>query len=221
MRGGITWTLPRYQAVDKLPYIPPSELVDTLIGACSRPIATFLQFLRETGARRSEAFYIPWRDLDLERGTATITPEKGSHARLCKLSPRLCAMLGALPKDMKYVWGETKLDFFQRTFQRQRKRLANRLNDPRLQRISFHTLRHLKGTMEYARSHDIVYVQRLLGHRSISNTLKYVQLVQGMAGSEDFTCKVARKLEEASGLIEAGFDYVTELDGVKLFRKRK
>jgi len=32
---------------------------------------------------------------------------------------------------------------------------------------------------------------------------------------------VGKSLEEASKLIEAGFDYVTELDGVKLFRKRK
>jgi len=39
--------------------------------------------------------------------------------------------------------------------------------------------------------------------------------------SEDFVCKTARTLEEASTLIEAGFEYVTELDGVKLFRKRK
>ena len=28
-------------------------------------------------------------------------------------------------------------------------------------------------------------------------------------------------LNEASSLIEAGFEYVTEMDGVKLFRKRK
>ena len=31
----------------------------------------------------------------------------------------------------------------------------------------------------------------------------------------------ARTVEEASKLIEVGFDYVTEIDGVKLFRKRK
>jgi len=28
-------------------------------------------------------------------------------------------------------------------------------------------------------------------------------------------------LEEAKALIESGFEYVTEVDGVKLFRKRK
>ena len=33
--------------------------------------------------------------------------------------------------------------------------------------------------------------------------------------------KVARNFQEAKSLIEAGFDYVTDMDGVKLFRKWK
>lgn len=36
-----------------------------------------------------------------------------------------------------------------------------------------------------------------------------------------FTCRTARTLEEASQLVEASFEYVTDIDGVKLFRKRK
>jgi hypothetical protein len=39
--------------------------------------------------------------------------------------------------------------------------------------------------------------------------------------SEEYTCKVAKSLEEASKLIEAGFEYVTEMDRIKIFRKRK
>jgi hypothetical protein len=32
---------------------------------------------------------------------------------------------------------------------------------------------------------------------------------------------VAKDVQEAKQLVEAGFDYVTDIDGVKLFRKRK
>ena len=39
--------------------------------------------------------------------------------------------------------------------------------------------------------------------------------------SEDYVCKVARTVVEARQLVEEGFDYVTEIDGMKLFRKRK
>jgi hypothetical protein len=39
--------------------------------------------------------------------------------------------------------------------------------------------------------------------------------------SDDYTVKVASIIEEACKLAEVGFDYVTEMDGKKLFRKRK
>jgi len=34
-------------------------------------------------------------------------------------------------------------------------------------------------------------------------------------------CKIARKPEEIAKLIEAGFEYICEHDGLKFFRKRK
>ena len=38
---------------------------------------------------------------------------------------------------------------------------------------------------------------------------------------DDYICKVARKSEEIKEPIEAGFEYVTDQDGLKFFRKRK
>jgi hypothetical protein len=37
----------------------------------------------------------------------------------------------------------------------------------------------------------------------------------------EFYCKTASSIEEASKLIEAGFEYVTTFGGVMLFGKRK
>jgi integrase len=51
--------------------------------------------------------------------------------------------------------------------------LATKLQNPRLLRITFHTFRHWKATMEYNRTKDILYVMKLLGHRCIKNTLVY------------------------------------------------
>lgn len=97
--------------------------------------------------------------------------------------------------------------------------LSNKLGNPRLHEIAFKTFRHWKATMEYHRTKDILHVQWLLGHKRLSNTLIYTHLVN--FESDEYTCRVAKSLEEASKLIEAGFEYVTELDGAKLFRKRK
>jgi len=105
-------------------------------------------------------------------------------------------------------------------FQRQRKRVAQKLQNPRLLRISFHTIRHWKATMEYQRTKDILYVMRLLGHKSIKNTLIYTQLVEFEENTDQYISKVATTVDEARELIEAGFEYVCDMDGVKIFRKK-
>jgi len=42
-----------------------------------------------------------------------------------------------------------------------------------------------------------------------------------MGQNDEFHVKVARTLDEACELVEAGFEYVTDMDGGKIFRKRK
>jgi len=73
--------------------------------------------------------------------------------------------------------------------------------------------------MEYHRTKDILYVKQLLGHKSINNTMLYTQLVQ--FESDEFHSAVAKTIQEARGLIEAGFEYACGMEGVKLFRKRE
>jgi hypothetical protein len=93
------------------------------------------------------------------------------------------------------------------------------LVNPRIREISFKTLRHWKATMEYHKTKDILHVKQLLGHKNINNTFIYTHLVS--FESDDWVCKVESSLEEAVQLVEAGFEYVTEVEGKKLFRKRK
>ena len=57
-------------------------------------------------------------------------------------------------------------------------------------------------------------------HRNIKNTLLYTQLVKTQS-EDEYVCRVAKTVEQAAELIEAGFEYVCEINGAKLFRKRK
>jgi hypothetical protein len=61
-------------------------------------------------------------------------------------------------------------------------------------------------------------VKQQLGHRSLTSTIRYTHLVN--FESDEFVCKVARTVEEAKALVENGFDYVTDVESFKLFRKR-
>src|SRR6266705_4669185 len=216
---GFAFQKPRYERIEKIPCIPLETEIDALISGTGPKTSAVLQLLKETGARIGEAWTLKWSDIDLERGIVTITPEKGSYSRQLKISSKVCGMLSRLPRKSTRIFGWANLDSFRREYEKQRKKIAFKLNNPRLCEIRLHTFRHFKATMEYHKTKDILHVQRLLGHRNIMHTLTYTRLVDWK--SDEFVCKVAKSLDEATGLIEAGFDYVTELDGVKLFRRRK
>jgi integrase len=223
---GIKWNRPKYEKIDLLPHIPKEEDVNALVsGLPSKEIGTFSMLLKETGCRPGEAWLAEWVHIDCDRNTIVIRAEKRSRSRELRISNNLIARLNMLPKERKYVFHDGNkepiqgLKDFTRVFQRQRKSLASKLANPRLQLISFRSLRHFKGTMEYHRTRDIVHVQRILGHRSISNTLRYVRLIS--FPDDEFASKVAKTVKEAQELVEAGFDYVCDVEGCKLFRKRK
>ncbi len=162
---------------------------------------------------------LKWTDLDIENRTLRITQEKGSEPRIFKISPKLLSMLLSMPKNKVCIFGTYPLQGYRTCFTRQRKKAASKLANPRLLQITFHTFRHWKATMEYHRTKDILHVMRLLGHKNIKNTLIYTQLIEFK--EDEFTCKVAKTVQEASDLIENGFEFVCAFDDAKLFKKRK
>ena len=218
-----SWKPPITRKTRQLPFIPTEREIDQLIASCGKKTATFLQLLKETAMRAGEAWRLRWVDVDFEKNTIRITPEKGSEPRIFKISRKLASMLNALPRRDERVFGNASLASIRTTFCKSRLRAAQKLKNPRLQRIHFHTFRHWKATMLYHQTKDILYVMRFLGHKSIRNTLLYVQLEETLfrEESEEFICKVAKTVKEAKALVEAGFDYVCEFDDVKIFRKRK
>jgi len=67
--------------------------------------------------------------------------------------------------------------------------IAAKLQNSRIKKISFHTFRHFKGTMEYAKTRDILHVMQVLGHKNIKNTLLYTQLTNFK--DDEFIAKIA------------------------------
>jgi integrase len=95
-------------------------------------------------------------------------------------------------------------------------------SNPKLMLIHFHTFRHWKGTTEQHKTKDPWHVKEILGHKSIKSTEAYIHLEQMMyeETNDQFTVKVANTMAEAIKLMEVGFEYHTEIEGNKLFRKR-
>jgi len=130
-------------------------------------------------------------------------------------------MLNSLPRNSVRVFGDRPINSLKTTFLKVRKRLAYKLQNPRLLQISFHTLRHWKATMLYHKTKDILYVKRFLGHKEVRNTEIYITIEETMfqQSSDEFTVRVASAPDEIKSLLEAGFDYVCEKDGLLYFKR--
>jgi integrase len=218
--NGLKWNPPRHGYIQRgLPFIPLESEIDALISGSGKQTATILQLLKETGMRIGEAARLKWTDIDFEKQTVTVNyPEKNSNARMFKVSAKLIAMLNLLPKKTDKVFHGYPISW-RTSFLRTRKKLAFKLQNPRLRQIHFHTLRHWKATMEYHKTNSLLHVRQMLGHKNIQNTMIYTQLIE--FENDDYHSATANNVEDAKKLIEAGFEYVCTHNETMLFRKRK
>jgi integrase len=220
---GFTYQPRRFKREEKLPYVPTEAELDILISGCGGRVRVFLQLLKESAFRPVEAFSLTPRDLDLPQRLCTLNhPAKNSRPRQFRMSKKLTAMITPIVRkrglDEPLFRGHLKT--MRRNYTRRRNVLAEQLANPRLKRINFRTFRHWKATVTYHETKDILYVQRLLGHKSLKNTLVYTHLVD-MDCDESYVVKVASSIEEFTCLLESGFTYIADYGEAKVLRKRK
>jgi len=167
---------------------------------------------------------LKWVNVDLQRRTITLNQtEKHGNPRIFSVSNKLCDMLSELPKKTEYVFETPHKSAKAASFYQKRKTLAQKLGNPRLLEIGFHTFRHWKATTLYHEIRDIVLVKEFLGHRNIETTMLYIQLEKALFKSYDdgFIVKAVSDQKEIEGLLEVGFEYVCQKDNLLYFRKRK
>ena len=212
--NGLSWGLPHFRIEDRLPKIPTEEKINQVIVRARGKYVLVFSILRDTGMRPIELERTRARDIDLERGTIAVRTAKGGAGRIVQVRKRTLALLKA------YI-GKHSFGLDDRPFPKRRKMtgrwirlrntVAEKLADPAFRTIRLYDLRHFAATMTYHRTRDILYTQKMLGHRNLKSTLRYVQLIN--FENDDYTSAVAKSLEEARQLIEAGFEYVTEMEG--------
>jgi integrase len=217
------WNKPFYERYDKMPKIPTEEHINMLISNASPRMALFLSMSKDLGTRPIELTWLKVADINLQNGTVNITGAKHTIGRNGKLKTNTLEMLKQyinkkhLNQDNRIF--PTESENISESYRRLRNALAKKLQDPTIQQIRLYDFRHFKATMEYHKTKDLLHVKQLLGHKDLRTTLRYTQLID--FGTEEFHSATAKTVEEAAKLIEQGFDYVTEIDGIKLFRKRK
>jgi integrase len=179
---------------------------------------------KETAMRSGEAHSLEWINIDRAKLIVTLNkPEKHSLPRMFKVTEQLIEMLYNLPKTDTAVFPNS-LKGMKVTFNKARKRLADKLDNPRLIEIHFHTFRHWKATMLYHQTKDAHYVQHFLGHKSIKNTEIYINIEHALfqSGPNDkFTVKVSEDPKEIAELLADGFEAHCNQGNLIFLRKLK
>lgn len=134
--------------------------------------ALMLSISRYTGGRATEILNLYPRDFDAENGAICISGIKGSNDRQIPVPKWLSYEI------RNYLRGcDTSAPIFPITYNRLRQIwILYRPVDKK-----FHSLRHTFALELYFRTRDIKLVQLALGHRSILNTLIYVDFVYSVS----------------------------------------
>jgi integrase len=124
--------------------------------------------------------------------------------------------LNLLPKVADRVFGNNKYYSIRNDFKSLTKRIAHKLNNPDIARITPHILRHYVGTnLQYA-TKDMMTVKYLLGHVNIQSTVRYVHLAKAyFTEPTNFITKIANTDDEQIELMNQGF----ELCGLSVSKK--
>ena len=222
--NGLKWSKPFYERYDKLPKIPTTENLNLLIANARTKLALFLSMSKDLGTRPIELTWLKVKDVDLKNGIVNITSAKYCVGRTLKLKRRTLDMLRVyvtkkgLKQDSKLFPCSSSL--ISDSYRRLRNKLADKLQIPEIAQIRLYDFRHYYATMLYHKTKDLLLVKGCLGHKDLRTTLRYTQLME-TSEDEEYTVRAVKSVDEASKLIESGFEYVTEMDGVKLFKKRK
>ena len=182
------------------------SLVD-VVAAEDFTVGAYVAVLGETALRKSEGLYLKWSHVDLKSRMLSVEETKSGKPRYIPLTEYAVQWLNSLVRIIDCPWVFASLD------------TRDRLRDPRgpferarstadLKWVGFHDLRHFRATQWVMRGVDLRTVQELLGHSSITTTMRYAHFAHDHASwavhraeqleVEELRAKNGRKDEESN-----------------------
>jgi integrase len=220
----ISWIMPIYREEAKNIALPTKEKIQMLIANAGNLLSMKLQLSMETGLRPVELTRLKAKDIDIEHKTVNPTTAKRGNPRTIPMSQSLTLKIqeyitqkNLTPNDL--LFKGTDSDHYGKQYRQMRNKLANKLKDPSIRAIRLYDLRHYFCTKKLNDIGNPYTVMVLMGHTKLTTTQRYMHLLN--FNDDEWTCTGATTAKEATKLIENGFQYVTTIEGIQLFKKRK
>jgi len=188
--------LPKPRKENRLPrqVLKPSEVRALLNAPNDRPRGirdkAIMELFYSCGIRRAEMTRLTLADVDIKNGFVRVIRGKGGKDRVAPIGQSACEALARYLKEARAVWLKDKrtpkqtdalwLDAEQPHTQLCKERIGAITVEYALQvlgrKISAHVWRHSCATHLVANGANLVYVQRLLGHKSLTTTQIYTRV---------------------------------------------
>jgi integrase len=220
----INWTMPKYREPAKNIALPTKEKIKMLIADAGYVLSTKLALSMGTGLRPVELMRLKVKDLDLDHKTVNPTTAKHGNPRTLPISESLKQKLEEhitrenLKPDELLFKGKGA-DHYGKQYRVMRNRLADKLKDPTIRNIRLYDLRHYFCTKKLNDIGNPYTVMVLMGHTKLTTTQRYMHLLN--YNDDEWTTAGATTFKEATKLVESGFQYVTTIEGIQLFKRRK
>lgn len=158
---------------------------------------------------------------DVQGNIVTINhPVNGICPGRLKCSAVLVCILNPLPNKGKRYFTYSSRGTLWSCCAHVQRRAAELQKNPRLLHVELRSFRHWGGTMlAHYTNGNVLTVKKLLGHKRVENTMKYIGMLHFK--DDEFEVTATTTVEEDKQALTAGFQYVTERNGVKLWRRMK
>jgi len=180
--NAIDFEVPRPRQPQRLPEILSHEEVSRLFSAVKHAKHRLIfETIYASGLRVSEVTQLKVRDIDRDRMTVRIEQGKGSKDRYVPLSKRLLQRLEhywATDRPRHWVFEGSTPERCVHISAVQKAYTLAKLRAGIQKHGGVHALRHAYATHLIESGVDVLTVQRLLGHRSVSTTMRYFHLSQ-------------------------------------------
>lgn len=222
--NGLEWNKPKIKRTSQPPYLPSTEQLTILCSNAGNKYCLILNMFKETGLRPIEMQRLQLNWIDQNKGIIQVETAKYGLGRNLKLKPSTFEILRAYiakgnykPKDTLFPTTKT----MRRVFIGIRQRTAKKLHRPEFGKISFYSFRHYFASRLYNLTRDYLLVKQKMGHRRLEQTMTYIHTIADGFDDNDFITAIAKTVEEACKLIEEGYDFVQDFNGIKIYKKRK
>jgi integrase len=159
---------------ERLRYLTREEL-GNLLRCCPGYLEPIVITAVYTGMRKTEILKLKWEDIDLEQGIIFVRNSKNNEMRELPINDQLMGVLRKQKFRSPYVFaredGSTPVSI--------RTAFENAVKKAGIKDFRFHDLRHTFASHLVMSRVDLATVKELLGHKTISMTLRYAHLSPG------------------------------------------